>query len=408
MLNAKMLKQDFPIFERKINGQKLIYLDNVATTQRPKQVLEAETDYYSKYNANIHRGAYALSMESSNIYEETKRKAAAFIGAESWEEIIYTRNATEAINIVAGSLTKTKILKKNDTVLSTQMEHHANLVPWIELAKTVGIRNEFTKVTQKGELDLEDFEKKLKKHKPKLVAITHVSNVLGTINPVHEITSLAHKHGALVLIDGAQAVPHLKVNVREIGADFYAFSGHKMLAPFGIGVLYGKKELLEKMEPFLTGGDMISTVTFKQAEWNSVPWKFEAGTQNIGGAVALSAAINYIQKIGQNNIHAHEQELIKLAIEGISKIKGAKIYGPAWEKRAGLVAFNIGKIHPHDIASVLDKRGIQIRSGNHCAQPLMSEMGIIGTCRAGFYIYNTKEDVEELIKGLREAQKIFG
>ncbi len=405
-MDIKKIQKDFPILKRKIHGKKLVYLDNVATTQKPITVINAISDYYKTSNANIHRGAYLLSEESSEIYENTKKAVANFVGANSWQEIIYTRNTTESINLVSASLYCSNILKKGDIILTSRMEHHSNLLPWTEL-KALGIKTEFIELTKNGELNYVDFEKKVTELKPKLVAVTHISNVLGTVNNVEKIVEVSHKNNALVLIDGAQAAPHKKINVKKINSDFYVFSGHKMMGPFGIGVLYAKKELLEKMQPFLVGGDMVSSVAYDRVSWNTLPWKFEAGTPNVEGAVGLMAAIKYIEKIGIKNIEKHEKELIKYAIRELKKI-GCNIYGPNAEKRAGLVAFNINKINPHDISSILDLDGISIRSGHHCAEPLMNYLGAHdGSLRVGFYIYNTKEDVDALIKGLIKAKKIF-
>jgi cysteine desulfurase/selenocysteine lyase len=405
-IDVKKIKKDFPILKRKVHDKKLIYLDNVATTQKPQIVIDAISNYYETSNANIHRGAYLLSEESSEIYENTKKVVAEFINANSWEEIIYTRNTTESINLVSVSLYCSGIIKEGDTILTSRMEHHSNLIPWL-MMRDFGINVEFIELTKTGELDYEDFEKKLKKFKPALVSVTHISNVLGTINDVKKITKKAHEIGSLVLIDGAQSAPNRKIDMKKIGADFYAFSAHKMLGPFGIGVLYGKKEILEKMDPFLTGGDMVGHVSFDKVTWNTLPWKFEAGTANVAGAVGLASAIKYLENIGMDNITKHEEELISYAINELTKI-GCVIYGPKNpKKRAGLISFNFKNTHPHDLASILDLSGISIRSGHHCAESLMNHLEIDGTARAGFYIYNSKEDVDELIKGLKKAKKIF-
>lgn len=405
-MDVTKIKKDFPILKRKIHGKKLIYLDSVATTQKPLSVINSISKYYKTSNANIHRGAYFLSEESSEIYENTKKTVANFIGTNSWQEIIYTRNTTESINLVSASLYCSNILKKGDVILTSRMEHHSNLVPWIEMKK-LGLNVEFIELTKSGELNYSDFEKKVKKFKPKLIAITHVSNVLGTINNIKRICDVAHKNKSLVLVDGAQSVPHLKVDVKKLGVDFYAFSGHKMLAPFGIGILYSKKELLEKLEPFLVGGDMVGEVRYDKANWNTLPWKFEAGTPNVEGAVGLETAIKYLEKIGMKNIRQHEKELVNYAIKEMKKI-GCIIYGPGASKRSGAISFNLKGIHPHDVASLMDLKGISIRSGNHCAEPLMNYLGAKeGTCRASFYIYNDKKDVDALIDGLREVKKIF-
>ena len=405
-VNLTKIKKDFPILKRKINGKKMFYLDNVATTQKPLEVINAVSNYYKTSNANIHRGAYLLSQESSEIYENTKKEVAKFIGAKKWQEIIYTRNATESINLVANSLVKSRILVDGDTILTSRMEHHSNLLPWTQL-KNDGINTEFIELTKNGELDYFDFEAKLKKFKPKLVAVTHISNVLGTINKVDLIVKKAHENGALILIDGAQAAPHKKINVNKMNVDFYVFSAHKMLGPFGIGVLYSKEEILDKMQPFILGGDMVDQVGYANVSWNSLPWKFEAGTANVAGAIGLASAIKYLEKIGLENIETHERALTKYAIKELEKI-GCVIYGPSAEKRAGLVAFNLKNVDPHDVSSMLDIEGIAIRSGMHCAQPLMNYLGAKeGTCRAGFYIYNSTKDVDKLVKELKKIQKIM-
>lgn len=405
-MNITKLKKDFPIFKRKINGKKLIYLDSVATTQKPNQVIEAISNHYKKNNANIHRGAYTLSEESSEIYENTKQRVAEFIGAKNWQEIIYTKNTTESINLVANSLVKSKILKKGDVILVSRMEHHSNLIPWMQMKK-IGLKIEFIELQNNQELDYKDFEKKVKKFKPKIICVTHISNVLGTINNIKKITEVAHKNKALVLVDGAQSVPHIKINVKKLGVDFYAFSAHKMLGPTGIGVLYAKKQILEKIEPFLVGGDMVGEVNYNDAIWNTLPWKFEAGTPNIEGAVGLMNAINYLEKIGFENIKKHEEEITQYATDELKKI-GCTIYGPSARKKIGIISFNLNNINPHDLASILDLKGISVRSGYHCAQPLMMKIGASdGSLRVSFYIYNDKKDIDALINGLKESKKFF-
>lgn len=387
-MDVERIREDFPILKRKINGHPLIYFDNTATTQKPVQVINAIKEFYEKYNANIHRGVHTLSQEASELYEKAHEKVADFINAD-WREVIFVRNTTEAINLVANILD----LEDGEVVVS-MMEHHSNLVPWQDKnLKVVNIKKD-------GTLDMEDLKEKITK-KTKLVAITHVSNVLGTINPVEEIGKMAHEVGALFLVDGAQSVPHMPIDVRKMDCDFLAFSGHKMLGPTGVGVLYGKKDLLEELPPFLKGGDMISHVWVDKATWNELPWKYEAGTPNIAGGVGLGAAVDYLKSIGVENVRRHEEELVRYALDGLSSL-GVEIYGP--EERGGLISFNLDGIHPHDVAYFLDRKGIAVRSGHHCAQPLMRYFGIKGTVRASFYIYNTKWEIDKFLDVLKEVQ----
>jgi cysteine desulfurase/selenocysteine lyase len=401
-MNVKKIKKDFPILKKKINGNRLVYLDNAATTQKPIQVIEAISCYYKNSNANIHRGSYELSAESSSLYEEAKKETAKFINARKWNEIIFTKNTTESINLLSFSLGEK--LKKGDLILTTKMEHHSNLIPWQQLKKK-GIKLEFVEITKEGKLNEKDLEEKLEK-KPKIFSFSGASNVLGTVNEIKELTKKGKEVNSIVIIDAAQLVPHKKINAKKLNVDFIAFSSHKMLGPTGIGILYGKEELLEKMNPFLTGGDMISKVSLKKSYWNSLPWKFEAGTPNIAGGIGFRIALKYLKKIGMEKITAHETKLLKYATQEMNSIKGIEIYGPK-EKKLGILAFNIKGVHPHDVSAVLDKKGIAIRSGNHCAQPLMQELGIKGSARASFYLYNEKEDVNKLIEGIKEVKKIF-
>ncbi|MBI4017918.1 MAG: cysteine desulfurase [Candidatus Aenigmarchaeota archaeon] len=398
-IDADAIRRDFPIF----SGRKLVYLDSAATSQKPKHVIEAMKSYYERTNANVHRGVYKLSEEATQAYEDAHRKVAQFIGADSWDQIIFTRNATEAINLVAYSWGLANV-RKGDEILVTRMEHHSNLVPWQFVAKRTGAKLKFIEIDKDGNLELDKLDK-LITNKTKLVAVTHVSNVLGTINDIEKITKIAHQKGARVLVDAAQSVPHMPVRVGD--ADFVVFSGHKMCGPTGIGVLYAKRELLEKMEPFLYGGDMISKVTYEGAEWNALPWKFEAGTPNIAGGVGMGAAIDYLQSIGMDNVRAHEIELTEYAIQKLSKIKEVTIYGNPKE-RGGVVSFNVSGVHAHDLASVLDDDKVCVRAGHHCAQPLLTKLRIGACARASFYIYSTREDVDALVASIERVKKVFG
>lgn len=400
------IRRDFPILKRDIRGKPLIYLDNAATTQKPKSVIETEKNFYEKHNANIHRAVHTLSYESTVMYEEAHKKVAKFIGAESWREIVFTRNATEAINLVAYGW-GLHHLKEGDEVLITIMEHHSDVVPWQMLRRLKGITIKFIDVDESGKLKLDELPKLLSE-KTKLFGIIHVSNVLGVINPVKELIKEAKKVGSLVLVDAAQSVPHIPVNVAELGCDFLVASGHKMLAPTGTGFLYGKHEILEEMEPFLCGGDMIETVTVDESTWKELPWKYEAGTPNVAGGIGLGAAIDYLEEIGMEKINRHEQDILSYALEKISAFPWIEIYGPKDYEKVGVISFNIKDVHPHDVAGFLDDEGIAVRSGNHCAQPLMRGLGIENAVRASFYLYNTKEEVDKLIEALQRVNKIFG
>lgn len=404
--NVNKIREDFPILNRKVNGKQLVYLDNAATTQKPIQVIEAMQNYYKEHNANIHRGVHQLSQEASELYEETHEKVKKFINAKSMEEIVLVRNATEASNLVSYAWASHE-LKEGDEIISTIMEHHANIVPW-QFLKEKGIKLKFVDITDDGFLDLENLNEKITK-KTKLITTTHASNVIGTINPVKEIGKIAHDNNSKFMIDAAQSIPHIKVDVKDINPDFMIFSGHKMLAPMGTGVLYAKKEILEEMHPFLGGGDMIREVKLENSTWNDLPWKFEAGTPDVGGAIGLSAAIDYLNKIGMDNIRNHEIKLTKYALEKMQQDIDLEIYGPKQaEKRTGLIAFNLKNTHPHDVGSILDSEfGIAIRTGHHCAQPLTERLKQNSTCRASFYIYNKEEEIDLLINGLKKIEQIF-
>lgn len=406
MLNIKKIRKDFPILEREVHpGKKLIYLDNAASSQKPKQVIDAIKDFYENHNANIHRGVHKLSEESTEMYDEAHKKVASFIGTKYEEEIIFTRNASESINLVMHSLNFDK-LKKGDEIVTTVMEHHSNIVPWIAL-KEKGVKTQFVDINNDGTLKIEEFQDKINKN-TKVVTVIHASNVLGTINDVKEIGKIAHENEALFLVDAAQSVPHMEVDVKKIGCDFLAFSGHKMAGPTGIGGLYGKKEILEEMSPFMFGGDMIKEVYLDHATWNDLPWKFEAGTSNIAGGIGLGATVDYLKNIGMNNIRQHEIDLTQYTIDKMKDIDNIRFFGPKDTKiKGGVISFEIKGIHPHDVASILDTEGIAIRSGHHCAQPLMNRLGVHATSRASFYLYNTKEEIDKLILGLEKVKKTF-
>lgn len=396
------LRKDFDI----IRNDDIAYLDSGATTQKPKYVIDAIKHYYEYDNANPHRGAYKLSIKATEVYDEAREKVKNFINAKDAREIVFTRNATESINLIAYSYGLNNI-KKGDKIVISIMEHHSNLVPWQMVAKKTGATLEYIYTDENGYLKQEDIEKKIVPG-VKMVGITQVSNVLGTINPVKEIVKKAHEVGAVAIVDASQSAPHMKVDVQDLDADFLVFSGHKMLSPLGIGVLYGKKNILDKMSPFLFGGDMIEYVYEQETTFAEVPTKFEAGTQNVEGAVGLGAAIDYLNKIGMDNIEKIEKEVLSYAMEELQKLDFITIYGPKeLENHAAVISFNVNKVHPHDVASVLDSENVCIRSGNHCAQPLLRYMGLDSTCRASFYIYNTKEDVDRLIKALKKTRDIF-
>ncbi|MDQ3005365.1 MAG: cysteine desulfurase [Chloroflexota bacterium] len=407
MLNVNEIRKDFPILQRETQpGTRLIYLDSTATSQKPLAVLNAMENYYRSSNANIHRGVHTLAEEATTLYEQAREKIAKFINAPSARQIIYTRNTTESINLVAYAWARTN-LKTGDLVILTEMEHHSNLVPWQMLQAERGIELDFIPVSEDGLLDLEAY-KALLSRSPKLISFTHMSNVLGTINPAGEIIRLAHAAGALTLVDAAQSVPHLKVDVQALDADFLAFSAHKMCGPTGIGALYGKAELLESMPPFLGGGDMIKEVHLHSFRANTLPHKFEAGTPAIAEAVGFGAAVDYLTSLGMDNISAHEHEITEYALEKLEEVPGLKLFGPSAAKKGGVAAFTFAGIHPHDIAQILDRDGIAIRAGHHCAQPLHEKFGIPATSRASFYLYNTKGEVDMLVNGIYKVKELFG
>lgn len=404
-MNREYLK-DFPTLSKEKNGKRIAYLDSAATTQKPTAVIEAITDYYEKTNANPHRGAYELSVLATEAYDVAREKVRKFINAERSEEIIFTKNATEAFNLVAMSYGM-NFINEGDEIVISIAEHHSNLIPWQQVARAKGATLKYMYTDENGELTEEEIKSKIT-DKTRLVAVTQVSNALGTINPVKEIAEYAHSKGAIVIVDGAQSVPHMKVDVRDINADFLIIAGHKLLAPMGIGVLYGKKDLLEKMPPLMFGGDMVEYVYEQETTFNVLPYKFEAGTQNVEAAVGLSKAIDYLNEIGMDNIEKHEKELVSYALDKINKLDYVKVYGPKEvEKRGGVISFEIEGVHPHDVASIFDTFGVCIRAGNHCAQPLMRYMGINATSRASIYLYNNKEDVDRLVEAIEKTYEMF-
>lgn len=401
-MSPEEIKKDFPLLQ----NRKEVYIDSGATTQKPIQVIEAVDEYYRKYNANPHRGAYSLSIEATQAYEDIRSKIAKFINARYGEEIIFSKNATESLNLVAYSYGMDN-LEFGDEVVISIMEHHANLVPWQHVTKTKGATLKYMYMNDEYELTDEEIESKIT-DKTKVVGITHISNVLGTINDVKKIINYAHKKGAVVVLDASQSIPHTRIDVQDLDADFLAFSGHKLLSPLGIGVLYGKREILNKMNPFLMGGDMIEYVYEQSTTFAPLPNKFEAGTQNVGGVIGLGAAIDYIEKIGYDTIKRIENEVTSYALEEMKKLDFLDIYvTPNKENHSAVISFNIKGVHPHDVASILDANGVCVRSGNHCAQPLLRFMGIDSTCRASFYFYNTKEDADRLIEALKKAYEMF-
>ena len=405
-MNNRDFLKDFPTLNKERNGKKIAYLDSAATTQKPIAVIEAIKEYYEKTNANPHRGAYELSVLATDAYDEAREKVKKFINAKYREEIIFTKNATEAFNLLAMSYGM-NFINEGDEIVISIAEHHSNLIPWQQVAKAKGAILKYMYTNENGELTEEEVHSKITE-KTKIVSITHVSNALGTINPVKEIAEYAHSKGAVVIVDGAQSVPHMKVDVRDINADFLVIAGHKLLAPMGIGVLYGKKELLEKMPPIIFGGDMVEYVYEQETTFNVLPYKFEAGTQNVEAAVGLSKAIDYLNEIGMDNVEKIEKELMSYAIEEISKLEYVKIYGPKdIDKRGGVLSFEISGVHPHDVASIFDTFGVCIRAGNHCAQPLMRYMGINATSRASIYLYNTKEDIDSLLEAVKKTYDMF-
>lgn len=406
-MKRQNFQNDFPILKKKINGHSLVYLDSTNTSLTPVQVVEKMDEYYHDYNANIHRAVYSLSEKATAEYEGAREKIRAFINARSTKEIVFTRNATESINLVAQTWGR-RNLKKDDVIVLSIMEHHSDIVPWQLLQKEKGFQIRYLSLTEEGRINLSAYKRILKNEKIKLVSIVHQSNVLGTINPVSEMVRLAHASSAKILVDGAQSVPHLKVDVQEIDADFFVFTGHKMCGPTGIGVLHAKEVLLDVMPPFMGGGDMIRSVQISGSEWNDLPYKFEAGTPNIAGAIGLGAAVDYLNKIGMSKIYEIEQGLLEYALEQMKLIPGLKIYGPVAAKdRGAILSFSLDGVHPHDLATILGEQGVCVRAGNHCAQPLMEFLNVPATTRISLYFYNTQDDIDAFIAGLNHAQKIF-
>jgi cysteine desulfurase / selenocysteine lyase len=406
IVDSYALRNDFPIFKKKINGKELVYLDNASTTQKPYSVINSITDFYTNYNSNIHRAVYQLAEEATELYEQSRKKIANFINVRP-EEIVFTRNTTESINLIAHSWARSN-LKKDDGIALTEMEHHSNIVPWQILCQEIGTRLEYVGIDENGFLDLEHMIELISSKKVKLVSLSHMSNVLGTIVPIERIIKIAHEHGIPVIVDGAQSVPHMPVNVKDMDCDFLVFSAHKMLGPTGVGVLYAKKEFLDNMRPFMGGGDMIKEVFKFHTNYNDVPYKFEAGTPNIADVVGFGAAIDYLEKIGMENIRRHEISLTEYALESILSLKYVTVYGPRDPKyRGGVISFNIADIHPHDLATIMNDYGIAIRSGHHCAQVLMQRLDVPATSRASFYIYNTKEEIDKFVNAIKEAGRIF-
>jgi len=404
-LDVERIRRDFPILDQSIHGKRLVYLDNAATSQKPRAVIDAIVRYYEHYNANIHRGVHTLSMRATEAHDEARETVRHFIQAADASEIIFVRGATEAINLVAETYGRANV-GPGDEVLITAMEHHSNIVPWQMLCDEKGAHLRVAPINDAGDVDLDAFEKLLSPH-TRIVAVPHVSNALGTINPLRKMIQLAHAHDVPVLVDGAQAVPHLPVDVQALGCDFYAFSGHKVYGPTGIGVLYGKEELLADMPPYQGGGDMIRSVTFEKTTYNVVPYKFEAGTPDIAGAIGLGAALEYVMGLGMDRVEAHGQDLLTYATEQVSAIEGVRLVGTA-PHRAGVLSFLVGDIHPHDLGTVLDREGIAIRTGHHCAQPVMDRYGIPATARASFAVYNTREEVDALVNGIQKAREVLG
>jgi len=402
-MNVKEIRKLFPILHQEVNGHPLVYLDSAATSQKPLPVIEAVERYYREYNSNVHRGVHTLGTKATEAYEGAREKVARFLNAPDSAQIIFTRGTTSALNLVAWSYAR-RVLREGDEIVITPMEHHSNLIPWQQAAKATGATLKYVPLRPDGTIAVEDFAQTVTE-RTKIVAVTHVSNVLGTINPIKTFAAIAHEKGAVIVVDGAQSAPHMKVDVQDLDVDFYAFSGHKMCAPTGIGVLYGKRHLLEQMEPVEFGGEMIDTVELYDSTWKEIPWKFEGGTPIIAGAIGLAAAIDFLESVGLDAIRAHEEQLARYALERLRTIDGVTVYGP--EERAGLVTFNVEGIHPHDVATVLDSRGIAVRAGHHCAQPLMRWLGVTATARASFYLYNTEEEIDKLADALQYAKEYF-
>ena len=403
-LDVEILRRDFPILDQIVNDEPLVYLDNAATTQKPTQILEAIAAYYEKDNANVHRGVHTLAERATAAYEAARERVCSFIHAASTKEVLFTRGTTTSLNWVARYAEN--VLQPGDEVLISVMEHHSNIIPWQEACKKTGARLIYAYLKD-GMLDLADFRSKLTE-KTRFVALAHVSNVLGVVNPIKEIAELVHQANALLVVDGAQSVPHMKIDVQDLDVDFFAFSGHKMLGPTGIGVFYGKEELLERMSPVEFGGEMIDFVYEQEATWKELPWKFEAGTPNIAGAIGLAVAIDYLDKIGMETVHQYEQELIAYVFPKLQAVEGLTIYGSEdLTQRSGVISFNLAGLHPHDVATALDYEGVAVRAGHHCAQPLLSYLGVAATVRASFYLYNTKADCDKLVEALQKTKEFF-
>ncbi|AZB44310.1 cysteine desulfurase [Bacillus sp. FJAT-42376] len=402
-MDMKYIQKQFPILDQQVNGKDLVYLDSAATSQKPLAVIDALSTYYREYNSNVHRGVHTLGTKATDGYEGAREKVRKFINASSTEEVIFTRGATTALNTVALSYARAN-LQPGDEIVITYMEHHANIIPWQQAAKATGAQLKYIPLQSDGTISLQDAEDTIT-DQTKIVSVMQVSNVLGTINPVKEIGAIAHRHGAIMVVDGAQSTPHMRVDVQDLDCDFFAFSAHKMCGPTGTGVLYGKKALLENMEPAEFGGEMIDFVGLYESTWKELPWKFEAGTPIIAGAIGLGAAIDFLEEVGLDNILEHEHRLAAYAMDKMSEIDGITIYGP--KERAGLVTFNIEDVHPHDVATVLDAEGIAVRAGHHCAQPLMKWLNVSATARASFYLYNTEEDIDQLVAGLIKTKEYF-
>ncbi len=404
-LDVERLRGDFPILQEVVNGHPLVYLDSAATSQKPESVIRAISDYYRFANANVHRGVHALGERATEVFEGAREDVARFIHADS-RGVVFVRNTTEGLNLVAQAFARPRF-GPGDRIVATKMEHHSNLVPWQQVRDQTGCRLEFIELTEEGRLEEQSVERLLQPP-TRLLAVTHVSNVLGTVNPIRELVERAHREGIVVVVDGAQAVPHMPVDVAELGADFYSFSGHKMLGPTGTGVVYGRPELLEQMPPFLTGGSMISVVTLERTTWNEIPHRFEAGTPDIAGTAGLRAAISYLEEVGMEAIHRHAVDLTDYAMEALSEVPGLIQYGPRGEDRTGMVSFNLKGVHPHDVGTILDREGVAVRAGHHCCQPLMRQLGVAATTRASFYLYNSRQEVDALVRGLEEVNRIFG
>ena len=402
-MNITDIREQFPILHQQVNGHDLVYLDSAATSQKPRAVIETLDKYYNQYNSNVHRGVHTLGTRATDGYEEAREKVRKFINAKSMAEIIFTKGTTTSLNMVALSYARAN-LKPGDEVVITYMEHHANIIPWQQAVKATGATLKYIPLQEDGTISLEDVRKTVTSN-TKIVAVSHVSNVLGTINPIKDMAKIAHDNGAVIVVDGAQSTPHMKIDVQDLDCDFFALSSHKMCGPTGIGVLYGKKALLENMEPAEFGGEMIDFVGLYESTWKELPWKFEAGTPIIAGAIGLGAAIDFLEEIGLDEISRHEHKLAAYALERFSQLDGVTVYGP--EERAGLVTFNLDDVHPHDVATVLDAEGIAVRAGHHCAQPLMKWLDVTATARASFYLYNTEEEIDKLVEALQKTKEYF-